>query len=231
MRIFSPSNIASLLFIITIWFLLTEPKRQKERDAHVDPIEATKEAGNSTATLSYVDLGLSIKWATSDLGSTEPNVAGEYYTWDNPTPISSQTEDTAESNAKNVSLNKDAARVALGGNWRLPTQTEMQELIDRCRWEQIVKTNKRGKPINPDDIRNFIGYKVTGPNGNFIILPYSVDVDNYWTSTSKWQLQIIINGHVFGGAPLVGEEPDLEYTNDTENRWWFGRARIRPVHP
>ena len=52
----------------------------------------------------------------------------------------------------------DAARVILGGNWRMPTHEEMSELVTSCDWKWTV-TSLTG------------GYTVTGPNGNSIFLP------------------------------------------------------------
>lgn len=52
----------------------------------------------------------------------------------------------------------DAAHINLGGNWRMPTDTEMTELRENCTWEW---TNQNG--VN--------GYMVTGSNGNSIFLP------------------------------------------------------------
>lgn len=43
------------------------------------------------------------------------------------------------------------------GDSRLPTRAEADELINKCKWEY----NDRKK-----------GYKVTGPNGNSIFLPF-----------------------------------------------------------
>jgi hypothetical protein len=58
-----------------------------------------------------------------------------------------------------LALSDDAARANMGGDWRMPTVDEYEELIDNCKWEW---TNKDG--IN--------GYKVTSKkNGNSIFLP------------------------------------------------------------
>ena len=51
----------------------------------------------------------------------------------------------------------DAATANWGGDWRMPTKTEMQELIN-CTW---TWTTQNG--VN--------GYNVEGPNGNSIFLP------------------------------------------------------------
>lgn len=63
----------------------------------------------------------------------------------------------------------DVARQSFGGNWRMPTKEEFQELISECTWEE---TRLNGAS----------GYKVTGKNGNSIFLPYSGygDFDDSW---------------------------------------------------
>ncbi|MBO7255797.1 MAG: hypothetical protein J6V04_00535, partial [Bacteroidales bacterium] len=77
--------------------------------------------------------------------------------------------------------NYDVARAKWGGNWRMPTMEELEELNSKCTWQW---TNQKG--IN--------GYKVTGPNGNSIFLPAAgcrsgssldgVEKDGfYWSST------------------------------------------------
>ena len=75
----------------------------------------------------------------------------------------------------------DAAAAIWGGTWRLPTQAEMQELVDECTW---TWTSNEGNN----------GYDITGPNGNSIFLPAvgwrgesSLGSDGedgyYWSST------------------------------------------------
>ena len=67
----------------------------------------------------------------------------------------------------------DAARVILGGRWRIPTKAEQEDLINKCTWTW-------------DDIKN--GFTVTGTNGNSIFLPaawyrydtYTPSYDNYY---------------------------------------------------
>ena len=75
----------------------------------------------------------------------------------------------------------DVARVQWGGNWRMPTLLECQELIEKCSWEWMAY-----KGVN--------GMMVTGPNGNSIFLPsaghrdleninYQGEGGTYWTGT------------------------------------------------
>lgn len=89
----------------------------------------------------YVDLGLSVKWATCNIGATTPSDYGGYYKWSND----------------NSSFH-DIAREKWGKSWRIPTKEEIEELCDRCRWKW-TKANGHN------------GYLVTGPTGNSIFLP------------------------------------------------------------
>ena len=96
----------------------------------------------------YVDLGLpsGLKWATYNLGATSPEEYGLYFAWGETTGYTTEqitsgvrsfTEDEynagpAASISAGLTLQQDAARVNLGGNWRMPTKDEYQELIDNC---------------------------------------------------------------------------------------------------
>ena len=116
----------------------------------------------------YVDLGLSVKWATCNIGTDKPEDYGDYYAWGELEPKESYTWEnyrfrTRGNDEATVRLSKytsmyytsmldednryfiaddktrldledDVARVKWGGNWRLPTDEEMNELIDSCTW-------------------------------------------------------------------------------------------------
>lgn len=134
----------------------------------------------------YVDLGLSVKWATCNVGANKPEEYGNYYAWGETTTKSSYTEDnclTCGANISDISGNAtyDAARANWGGSWRMPTEREMEELENKCTWKWTTQSG-----VN--------GYKVTGPNGNSIFLPAAGDCRGssrhdvgedgyYWSST------------------------------------------------
>ena len=93
----------------------------------------------------YVDLGLSVKWATCNVGASSPEQSGLYFAWGETTGYTSKqvpavrafTENEykagpAASISADLALEQDAAHVNLGGNWRMPTKNECQELLDNC---------------------------------------------------------------------------------------------------
>ena len=95
----------------------------------------------------YVDLGLpsGLKWATCNVGASSPEEYGLYFAWGETTGytreqvpdvrefIMEEYEDTlAASISADLTLEQDAAHVNMGGNWRMPTKAEYQELFDNC---------------------------------------------------------------------------------------------------
>lgn len=134
----------------------------------------------------YVDLGLSVKWATCNIGAAKASDYGDYIAWGETGTKTSYTVENCATSGKDVSdfagnATYDAARKNWGGAWRMPTYTEMKELTDKCQWEWTTQGGHKG-------------YKVTGPNGNSIFLPapgyiidqecqFQEDYGGYWTST------------------------------------------------
>ena len=151
--------------------------------------QAAEEARSTTGTINghqWVDLGLSVKWATCNVGASSPSDYGNYYAWGETRTKSEYTVDNSSTYGKSMGdisgdIRYDAARANWGGTWRLPTETEMQELVDKCTW---TWTSQGGHN----------GYRVTGPSGSSIFLPaaawrhqsvlyYPGVYGRYWTST------------------------------------------------
>ena len=99
----------------------------------------------------YVNLGLpsGLKWATCNVGATSPEQAGLYFAWGETTGYTAEqvtsgvrafnsASYTASAISADLTLEQDAAHVNLGGNWRMPTKAEYQELLDNCN---VVWTN------------------------------------------------------------------------------------------
>ena len=106
----------------------------------------------------YVDLGLSVKWATNNVGASSSIARGDYYAWGE-----TETKSTYASNnyyiwaGSDLPSSYDVASAKMGGNWRMPTQKEMKELRDNCDWTwtttvngekgYLVKSKKNGYSI------------------------------------------------------------------------------------
>lgn len=126
-----------------------------------------------------VDLGLSVKWATMNVGATTPEDNGYYFAWGEVSTKSEytwatykfcngidntmtkycidSTYGTVDGKAV-LDLEDDAACANWGGNWRMPTNAEWSELRVNCTWTDTTQNEVSG-------------YKVTGSNGNSIFLP------------------------------------------------------------
>lgn len=140
---------------------------------------------NEISTSQIVDLGLSVKWAGWNVGATSPEKYGKLYGWADPTGLKSSDnlDDYPSANPPTdiAGTSYDIARVQWGGDWRLPTKSEMEELVYKCKWTHTIYRNVRG-------------FKVTGPNGNSIFMPLTGSgpksgasrgfgiTGNYWTS-------------------------------------------------
>ena len=165
-----------------------------------DPIKPA----DPTNGYEYVDLGLpsGTKWATMNVGAESPEDYGDYFAWGETEPKSTYnwgtykwcegSENTQTKYCTNsyygtvdnktiLELSDDAANANWGGDWRMPTKAELEELRTECTWTWITE-----KGVN--------GYTVTGPNGNSIFLPatgnwydyflYDAGSNgNYWSSS------------------------------------------------
>ena len=185
----------------------------------------------------YVDLGLSVKWATCNVGAVSPGEYGDYFAWGETSPKNEYTwgtlkycnDTTGDSfskynqdqggtrdNRTRLELSDDAARQRWGGSWRMPTREEFQELVDKCRWSWTTGGGHKG-------------YKVTGPNGHSIFLPAAgyrygsslyIAGENgyYWSSSLNSSDSNSANGLYFGsGRRYVGN-----------NNRYYGRS-VRSV--
>ncbi|MCQ2245846.1 MAG: DUF1566 domain-containing protein [Bacteroidaceae bacterium] len=123
----------------------------------------------------WVDLGLSVKWATCNVGANSPEDYGGYYAWGETSTKSNYTWDNCfdclDDEGDSWSVYKiggktklepnsghDTARQNWGGTWRMPTEKELEELSKKCTWKWTLKGDHEG-------------YEVIGPNSNSIFLP------------------------------------------------------------
>ena len=144
-----------------------------------------------------VDLGLSVKWASCNVGSENPYTVGNYYAW-GETSTKSEYDWPTYKFGKSTSLTKycsdlvcgtvdnkvildeedDAACVNWGDNWRMPTKEEFNELqnTNNCSWTWYSSSNT--------EFNGMAGYKVQslkpGYTNNYIFIPAA----GYYTGNS-----------------------------------------------
>lgn len=108
--------------------------------------------------LKAVDLGLSVKWASFNMGATTPTESGGLYFWGDASN-SGVFPNYIAPNVENIcGTEHDIARVSWGDTWRMPNQQEQEELIFNCFWTRTV-------------VNGVKGMRITGLNGNSIFLP------------------------------------------------------------
>ena len=188
----------------------------------------------------HVDLGLSVKWATCNLGAEQPWEYGDYYAWGEVNTKSSYTEDNYKygkeskmtkycgsytfgyqmftDDLKTLEKEDDAAYQNKGDAWRIPTVDEIRELMTNCTWIYTMVNGRNG-------------YKVTSNKTGFtdrsIFLPCertSNTVGYYWSSENQM-------GNNYADCASC-----LHFNNSTIEIIWKVQYRyygysIRPVCP
>ncbi len=146
--------------------------------------------GSANEVEGAVDLGLSVLWATCNVGAETPEGYGNYYAWGEVDTKKSYNQYNYFRHAGGGSFNSigsdisgseyyDVARKELGEPWRMPRVSELRELVNNCSWSRTT-------------MNGVAGYMVTGPNGNQMFIPaagsnvegtvYSGNYANLWSS-------------------------------------------------
>lgn len=200
--------------------------------------------GGATGSLNgheYVDLGLpsGTKWASCNVGATTPEEYGEYFAWGETSPkenyewstyrwcngnintvtkycsISDYGNDGFTDNLTTLEASDDAATANWGAGWRMPTDTDVQELFYYCNRTWITQNGVYG--------RLFIG-----PNGNSIFLPAAgalVGYDHYGPSPysdeyigSYWSSSLYVEDSNIAGSLSFDSEDNYNWYNN-EHRY------------
>ena len=143
-----------------------------------------------------IDLGLpsGLKWAQANLGAKKETDPGLYYMWgdteghekDSGYEFTPKNYDANGLNAisTNLTLAQDAAHIRLGGSWRMPTNTEFEELYNNTKvtWTKI--NGVAGcKFTNKTDASKYIFMPAAGGYYNGSSLGNWGSYGYYWPST------------------------------------------------
>lgn len=179
----------------------------------------------------WVDLGLpsGILWAAYNVGATSPEEYGGYYAWGETEEKSEYTWEnykfynSATDNfnfiGSNISNTKyDVAHVKWGEGARMPTLSEIQELVNMCTFS--------GGRIN--GVR---GLYATGPNGNSIFLPFAGGKSDYEHYDEGERGYFLSGTHSVDCSCCAYCLSCSGYSNISEWDWHgrYGGKSIRPV--
>ena len=170
----------------------------------------------SAAPAEMVDLGLSVKWATWNVGANAPEEFGEFFAWGElggKSEYSKNTykyytdlngDDTMQSEEFTFMDNiqgdpkYDPAREQWGGKWRMPTEKEFSELLDD------TKIKSEWTSVNGVTGRRFTSLK----NGNSIFIP----ANGYYVSPKE-------GGYVNKGVRAFYWGGNLTIEGDNKTQW------------
>jgi serine/threonine protein kinase len=206
-----------------------------ENDGVNPPVDKPFENGYE-----YVDLGLSVKWATCNVGASKPEDYGDYFAWGEKSPKSTYNWSTYKwcrgfyneptkyyysrrygivNNKAQLELSDDAARANWGGAWRMPTHDELRELHTKCTWTWTTQNGVKGYKITSKINGRSIFLPAAGyRNGSSLYLAGSYGY--YWSSS-------LDSGNSYGARCVHFNSSSVD---------WYGSRRgyglsVRPVCP
>ena len=175
-----------------------------------------------------VDLGLSVMWASANLGASQPDESGAYLMWGETSPktvpytgdkykFGQYTNATSKYNYYTASWGgsdypldyketldpeDDAVQVLLGEGWRMPLADELWELRTKCTWEPVI-TVLDSNEFYVD--RRTLGYVITsnvpGYEDRSIYLPAAGYIGDYMHDSDP----VVNKGHAYYWTSTVGQ--------------------------
>lgn len=191
----------------------------------------------------YVDLGLSVKWATYNVGATKPEEYGDYFAWGEIETKSNYlwhtykwckgSENTLTKynafssygtvdNKTTLDDADDIAHVKWGGSWRMPTKAELEELRSNCTWTYTTMNDVNGYLVTSEK---------SGYTDRSIFLPaagYSFSTNLSWDSGDLgfyWSSSLNTDNSDYAYYLDFGLRTSLIYGDR------YGGYSVRPVCP
>ena len=194
-------------------------------------------------SIDYVDLGLpsGTLWATKNIGAQHSTQRGYYFSWGNLEGyVASYTEGDYQGTIVGYSFiqdnyeltngyglsgtipeEKDAAYDSWGEDWRIPSDTQFQELIDNCTITWVTKNGIPGK-LFTSNINGKTLFIVNNGYGNATTLDSPMYQAAYWTNVEDE----VNTNRALAFALSTSILSNLTIIHPEEKRFGFG---VRPV--
>ena len=199
-----------------------------------------------------IDLGLSVKWASFNIGASKPEELGNYYAWGEVeekkreeynwggyvfckgddhslTKYCNNSEygyNGFKDGLSTLELEDDVAHVLLGSPWRMPTWLEIMELQQRCEWTWTTRDGWNGYVIKSlvNDNSIFIPACGQGVNSQSVIVAKINQEGRYWSSS-------LLSGLPMNSIILIFDSDEVKMLNGSSYYVLprFHGLAIRPV--
>ena len=184
-------------------------KKAEEEQMRLDrlrEVQKREEDALKQAQSHFIDLGLSVKWGTCNLGAMAPERSGHFYAWGEtngkhsfgaglykhyePAEHYAQFKRVLKygknalmgENKKRLDSIDDAATSYLGGGYRIPSEREWEELRSKCSFEQTVFNGVEGYTVR-SRVKGFEDKSIFLPlTGFYLWNGYKTAATCYWTS-------------------------------------------------
>jgi len=188
-------------------------------------LTVTQLKADPTAGVEYVDLGLSVLWATCNLGATAPEELGDPYSWGETStkdvdgymwsssydPLGDGANGNDDIGSDISGTQYDAAHVKLGGKWRMPTREESNELRENTTVALTTVNGVEGVLLT-STVEGYSDMSIFMPSTKYMApLGDEIELGYYWTATQSEEFPdfaytIVFNEEIIfpaGGATCI----------------------------
>ena len=221
------SNITNLGSNTTLYYIACAMIDDKEIYGEV------KSATTLPMPQGAVDLGLSVLWASCNIGASAPEEIGGFYAWGEiatkdhydwehykwckgtKTTLTKYNTDKANGTVDNktkLDPSDDVAKVLLGGKWRIPKPSEFQELVNNCYYSFTTLNGVNGYLF------------ISKINGNSIFMPVVYREQNGYEQGCYWSNENTTP--TYSARILTLEASSVRPTTWAQRMWNY---MVRPV--
>ncbi len=183
----------AVLVCVVLWFAVRSP--ESILPINGGSIDTSTNTINTVEKHSFVDLGLSVLWATCNVGADNPWDFGDSFawgevihkkrsSWDNYKYCkedrfkltkycykSKFSNNDFEDNKILLAPADDAATANMSNGWRMPTANEFQELIDNCDYKWTTEHGIKGALFTSKKNKKTIFLPAENDNTSGVVAP------------------------------------------------------------